>query len=512
MKIELLKTESEWALNSLGCYISVDNKLFDVVTPLNNPHEVNSIEIPIQGVLRLIIRDMGKTDGYLASVSVPISILATASPMITLPLFDSPASDQVNHLIIECPLPRISLALSNDCSDDEIFLSSQEANLDHPSDFVIASRISLSNEPEELLLQTSNFKTIQETTIESQKQDIVDILNTEIDDYKQEISKEKDKNSILQTKILQLMGALKTNSEKAFARESSLLDLVNEKEEKINKCIEINIELQAGQRKIEFEKQQMREKYEKYEAQEKYVESLEKELKKYQDMLRVAEKSRDELANTLAECSRFDTFDEQNMTRRQMRMPYEYAHLENFSVPSSDALYGKCLKLEKVFEEKDISEEKMKCSSDDIKLQTKQSYDMNDSLVKKIIQKTIGKIIPLSMIERIRECLYKVNGVEISIAICDDGIYVKNGKSLQTLQEFWTHERGPSTKSPISKSKSPLWDEKNIENNSRRQLPKTSPTRNFLKSTESSTFKTRSPLTKFGAKNFINILPKKSPK
>lgn len=512
MKIELLKTESDWALNSLGCYISVDNKLLDVITPLNNPHEVNSIEIPNQGVLRLVIRDMGRTDGYLASVSVPVSLLTTASSLVTLPLFDSPTSDQVNHLIIECPLPRISLSLSNDCSDDEIFLSSQETNLEHPSDFVIASRISITNEPEDLLLQTSNFKTIQESITESKKQDIVDILTTEIEDYKQEISKEKDKNSTLQTKILQLMNALKTNSERAFARESSLLDLVNEKEEKINKCIEINIELQAGQRKSEFEKQQMREKYEKYEAQEKYVESLEKELKKYQDMLRVAEKSRDELANTLVECSRFDTFDEQNITRRQMRMPYEDLHLEDLGIPSSEALYGKCLKSERVFEERNNCEDKMKGPCDDIKLQTQQSHDANDSLVKKIIQKTIGKTLTFSKIERIRECLYRVNGVEISIAICDDGIYVKNGTSLQTLQEFWAHESRPTNKSPISKSKSPLWDDKNTENDSRRQLPKTSPARNFLKSTESSTFKTRSPLTKFGAKNFINILPKKSPK
>ncbi|OMJ85806.1 hypothetical protein SteCoe_12799 [Stentor coeruleus] len=507
MKIELLKTESEWALNSLGCYISVDNKLLDVITPLNNPHEVNSIEIPNQGVLRLVIRDMGRTDGFLSSVSVPVSLLATGSSMITLPLFDSPTSDQVNHLMIECPIPRISLGISNDFSDDEIFLSSQETNIEQQSNFVIASRISISNEPEDLLLQTSSFKAIQENTIENKKQDIVDILNTEIEDYKQEITKEKEKNSILQTKILQLMNALKTNSERAFARESSLLDLVNEKEDKINKCIEINIELQAGQRKSEFEKQQMREKYDKYEAQEKYVESLEKELKKYQDMLRVAEKSRDELANTLVECSRFDNFDEQNMNKRQIRMPYE-----DFDIPSSDTLYGKGLKSDRVFDERNNSEERIRGFGVDAKLQSQQNYDANDSLVKKIIQKTIGKEIPLSMVERIRECLYKVNGIEISIAICDDGIYVKNGTSLQTLQEFWTHESRPSTKSPISKSKSPLWDDKNTENDSRYQLPKTSPARNFLKSTESSSFKTRTSLTKFGAKNFINILPKKSPK
>ena len=99
MRIELLKTESEWVQTSLGCYISVNNSLLDVITPLNNPHELTNIEIPNQGILRVVIRDMGRSDGYLGSVSIPISLITPCSSPLMLPLFDNPNSDSLSQIM-----------------------------------------------------------------------------------------------------------------------------------------------------------------------------------------------------------------------------------------------------------------------------------------------------------------------------------------------------------------------------------------------------------------------------
>src|SRR5574343_634366 len=113
MKIELQKTESSWLQSSLGCYISLDGTLLDVVTPLNNPHEVSFIETVQQGTLKLVIRDMGRHDGYLGSVSIPTSLLETSQSPVTLPLFDSLSSDLITHVPeVPCP-PRITLVMQD---------------------------------------------------------------------------------------------------------------------------------------------------------------------------------------------------------------------------------------------------------------------------------------------------------------------------------------------------------------------------------------------------------------
>ena len=79
MKIQLLKAEGDWIQATLGCYVSVNNNLLDVITPLNSPHEVTSIEVPVTGILRLVIRDMGKTDGFLASLTISLDKLSPSS-------------------------------------------------------------------------------------------------------------------------------------------------------------------------------------------------------------------------------------------------------------------------------------------------------------------------------------------------------------------------------------------------------------------------------------------------
>lgn len=63
---------------SLGCYVSVDGKLYDVITPLNADNEDNEIELPLEGEIRLFVKTMGGTDDLAASVSFQVNLLPVA--------------------------------------------------------------------------------------------------------------------------------------------------------------------------------------------------------------------------------------------------------------------------------------------------------------------------------------------------------------------------------------------------------------------------------------------------
>lgn len=421
MKIKLVKTETEWSQPSLGCYISVNNNLVDVITPLNNPHEASPIEILPQGFLRLVIRDMGKSDGYLGSVSLPINLLGTEGSMIILPLFDSPTTDLINSIPKFSQIPRVTLMV---LSDNE--------NASSPKNIKYS------------IIQKENIEDLPLNKLcwNNEETEILQVFQKEVERLKEEMRIEKEKNSQVQGKYSELLRNLKVNCDRAQQREGLLLELIAEKEEKICKNIEINLQLQAKIRKLEFEFKKMNEKVMQFEMQEKYVQQLEGELKKYQELLVKVEKTRDELTNSLVE--------------------------QSLSESSPDRIASILAEKVNNFE----------------------NSDLNDSFMRKVIRKSIDASIPLGNITRIRDCLYKINEVEISIAICDDGLYAKIGNKLITLAEFWKLSQVLNPPNPVPISY--------LENEKKSSL-------NLITSNYESR---KSPGLKFNAKSFSSIYSK----
>ena len=94
-------------LSYTGCYITVDNTLIDVITPLTQSGLESSIKIPESGKLHLIIKNMREGDKLIGSVSIPISNLSSSPQW--LPLFDSLEYDSVQNLPEKVELPRIQV-------------------------------------------------------------------------------------------------------------------------------------------------------------------------------------------------------------------------------------------------------------------------------------------------------------------------------------------------------------------------------------------------------------------
>lgn len=396
MKIELLNLESDWVQTTLGCYVSLNNTLVDVITPINTLHDQNTLEISNQGTLRLVIRDMGKTDGYLGSVSIPVQLLNSIQSTLTLPLFDSPSIDALQSIPSNSEKPRLSLKCLNDFSDDEIFLPQNEGKLENKSDVVLASKFSISYDNDDQFIKTSNF-----SESGGKKFEDFEIFQVELENLRDELFKEKEKNRVLEERYSELMSKFKENANRAQVRENSLLDLISEKEERVNKNLEINMELQNCLRNSVFENKMMSGKVEQYQKQEEYVRQLESELKKYQDLLVNAEKTKDELTNTLIEF----TQSEQN---------FETSY--NYDKPTCAP---------RVLTERNFQSSEKLLSG----------LGIEDFLMG-CIKKVLPKGFMTQKLKKVRDFVYKVNDSEISLAFGEESVWCKIGCGLVPLAEY----------------------------------------------------------------------------
>ena len=108
-------------LSYAGCYITVDNSLIDVITPLTQSGLESSIKIPESGKLHLIIKNMREGDKLIGSVSIPISNLSSSPQW--LPLFDSLEYDSVQNLPEKVELPRIQVKTHQNIEQCSNFLN-----------------------------------------------------------------------------------------------------------------------------------------------------------------------------------------------------------------------------------------------------------------------------------------------------------------------------------------------------------------------------------------------------
>ena len=100
-------------LSSMGCYLSIDGRLYDVITPLSNPGPDATIKLPVSGELRLIIKNMSGNVQVFGSVSIPLEMLPKDPGRLWLPLFDYMDGDLLHALPLNPEPPRLLLAIGD---------------------------------------------------------------------------------------------------------------------------------------------------------------------------------------------------------------------------------------------------------------------------------------------------------------------------------------------------------------------------------------------------------------
>lgn len=414
MKIEICKIEAPWLKPGLGCYISVNNSLIDVVTPLNNLHEATYVDLPDSGTLRMVIRDMGKPDGNIASVCISLDSLPQSPEWLTL----QPTSDT-------SPVGRILIALEtqNDWSD-ELFQSLAEIHPEPTNEIVLASEILTTPDATPEFLKTSYFR-LEES--EKKFQEIVDILNGELESYKESLQTERESNKKLREFIQGSLQGQETMEKRAKERENSLLELLNDKESELTKALDSNRQLMVRIKALELENMEFKSKVLK---EIEYKSLMAGEVETLKQVIKGFEENTQRLNTALIEVT--------------------YSHIEGIDRSLESSTH---------YSRRDDS----KVSQDSEKLPNSEET-----------LKTLQKFTPIgSKIEKIEDFFYKVNGSEVFLAYTKDGLFVKCGNSLYELAEFFKNRQ---------KKLSQGSELVNLDlSDSKKSFPKSSPTKSILR-------------------------------
>ena len=240
-------------------------------------------------------------------------------------------------------------------------------------------------------------------------------MNLEIENYRQLIEKEKEINENLKLRISAMLESIKHNSERTADRENSLLELVSEKEAEITKIMEMNRKLQNNVRKIEFEKKTVEEKLERVNSQLEFMQSVEKELAIVQGALKNSENNVEKLSKMVIKLSIADNYEKNDSANLK--------DLSNCIVNGE-----KSINLGNTLKEKTMETVKEENSED--------SRSLQKSYIKELLKNSIQKFTEIKSITEINEFVYKVNEIELIVAVTNDGIYIKHGLQLLTIEDF----------------------------------------------------------------------------
>lgn len=222
LKLQILRAEGEnWDNSVLGCYISLNGELLDVITPLNSQHESNQIKVPTRGSLKIYLKTMGDSSKFLGNVSLPLEILPDKG-YVWLPL-----SPSINENFI-----------------------------DKIPEGIVGSK---------LLLAIND-----EVKIETVKEEVPNVINQELAlqlSHSQSLLKQE---TLTRQEIQKSYGELLATHQKfcasSEARELSLIRLLEQKDQEIQRMKNILEKVQAENKNFEYERENLKRKIEELQS------------------------------------------------------------------------------------------------------------------------------------------------------------------------------------------------------------------------------------------------------
>lgn len=225
-------------LSNAGCYLSIDGDFIDVITPITSSSSEYLTEIPSQGVLKFIIKNM-RSGEVIGSVSINVDKLIIG--VYWLPLFDDTDDDQVQNIpkVVDSPKLQVTvisepLELPSKPSED-LRIDSRFENLQE--EYTAALKRAEERDSKNL----EKIKLLVENSIKFQ---------IEINTLTTEIEKKNSENTYLQEKIHKL--AIE-NFETQYLKEkqenenlSKLLMACDDERKQLEKRVEQAIELASS--------------------------------------------------------------------------------------------------------------------------------------------------------------------------------------------------------------------------------------------------------------------------
>lgn len=281
-------------LSSVGCYVSLDGRLHDVITPLNNqPGPDTAVLLPHEGQVRFIVKNMGGDDHVFGSVSLPLSLLPDTPGQLWLPLFERLDGDLIHDLPVEVDCPKILLILgtvsllspvqeltegSRSSIEEDLeelhqgLLSRDPQIFDTPNKFRRSEhdleksewRLRVSTDD----LQSQYFQDRDSWTSLTHRQSLlISDLQSQSLSFEKLYKQEQSRCSVLTTKLAALNEQYESAQERMIERERVLMETIDEKVMDVSHLHVQITELQESLRNLTSDKYQIEELYRQLQTQ-----------------------------------------------------------------------------------------------------------------------------------------------------------------------------------------------------------------------------------------------------
>ena len=297
LELHILKVQGvNTDLSIVGCYVSLDGRLYDVITPLGSPAPDSVVLLPTSGQLKLMIKKMSSGDDQvIGSVSFSLNLLPCVGGQFWLPLFESFQEDTVTSLAGESQGPRLLLRASmprllppvHEMSENSIEDSSVDQQPARTPDESNVSRLTFADAAEASKEETARPEDTQNALLSDMRQ--------QLETVQMAFSKEKAQREALETKLKTMLTDYDAAQKRMIAREKTLTGHILEKDKDLFKCIEENTELKIAARQTESELYQLQERVKLLEAQSSSVTSASEALEFALEELKESEQRRKEL-------------------------------------------------------------------------------------------------------------------------------------------------------------------------------------------------------------------------
>ena len=272
-ELHILKVQGVSAdLSIVGCYVSLDGRLYDVITPLSSQTPDSVVLLPNSGQLKLMIKKMSSGDDQvIGSVSFSLSLFPSVGGQFWVPLFESYSvaslgtETQGPKLLLKVTMPRM-LPPVNETTENSIEDSSLEqfshAKAEEESNL---SRVTFGDVS---LVEASKDEPSSIKPDDRESQSIlVTELRTQLENLQQLLRLEKAQRETQESKLKAVFSEYEAAQKRMMAREKTLTGHLLEKDKELFRCIEENTELKIAARQTESEMYQLQERIRLMEAQ-----------------------------------------------------------------------------------------------------------------------------------------------------------------------------------------------------------------------------------------------------
>ncbi|CAG9316880.1 unnamed protein product [Blepharisma stoltei] len=478
LEFQLLKAEGPWNTETLGCYISVENRLLDVITPINLGNE-NIVDLPVTGTVRLSIKEMSNDDSCYGSVSFSVEKVPY-NTTIWLPIFTNKSEDFLSEVPESTKSPRLLISVDSVIKENlestmpRISLCDKNASYDEYNEDLDASITSSSKSPESPIHDTFSIDPDTSVTENSDKLRVLykkqialtQELTHQLNLCQTQLKFEQDRRESQDSRIIKISQEFEEAMETSQTRENSLLKLLEQKDIEITEAMNEITRLQGATRSLEGEKKQLSDFSTRIQAEitTAKLSELKKELLMTKENLVESERRRKELQNMLESIGNEwnKNCDKENESYKELQgknkeLEAKIENLEKISKEKDEKMRS----FEKNGEEKEKEIEELKVGKEKLEEHVKyltmklvaadgekqalasgllesqnELQKLQSSFLHSLVQDTLRRHKFRGTLTKIQNNLYSINGKDFYLQAHNNQVVVKIGVNLIALEDF----------------------------------------------------------------------------